>query len=431
MARLRRTRHPRGRRLAAHRRPPLLRAGSLGLLGLLITALLTALLPTAASAADPVPSPAQIKQQQQQAARLAGQANSDAQTLATQQSKLATLAAQANAALQQLVLARRKTAAAQAAVTRARQALEQAQATSARMRQALGNYAASAYRSEGASAGVAAVDAMLRANSPAELSFTHQVLATVGQKRGRLLDDAKAAAAALKVAEQHAQQAVSEARTAEQQEAGAKAKADQLVAAQQQIVTAQAQTAQGSQAAAAHAKQVAANMAKARQVWLKKQAEAAAARARAIAAHHVVLGAGTCSLTSAAGYPNGQIPMAALCPLWGAPGHLLVYAAAGAFNQMSQAYAATFGRPICVTDSYRSLAMQIDVHQRKPNMTAIPGTSNHGWGKAVDLCDGVNDFGTVTYDWMKANAARFGWFHPSWAEPGTSRPEPWHWEYSG
>jgi hypothetical protein len=32
---------------------------------------------------------------------------------------------------------------------------------------------------------------------------------------------------------------------------------------------------------------------------------------------------------------------------------------------------------------------------------------------------------------MKANAGRFGFFHPAWAEPGGGKPEAWHWEYSG
>ena len=31
----------------------------------------------------------------------------------------------------------------------------------------------------------------------------------------------------------------------------------------------------------------------------------------------------------------------------------------------NEAYAEKFGRPICVTDSYRSLESQIDVHERK------------------------------------------------------------------
>jgi LAS superfamily LD-carboxypeptidase LdcB len=61
----------------------------------------------------------------------------------------------------------------------------------------------------------------------------------------------------------------------------------------------------------------------------------------------------------------------------------------------------------------------------------VPGTSNHGWGLAVDLCGGIDHYGTAQYTWMKANAGRYGFLHPDWAEPGRGREEPWHWEYAG
>ena len=52
-------------------------------------------------------------------------------------------------------------------------------------------------------------------------------------------------------------------------------------------------------------------------------------------------------------------------------------------------------------------------------------------GRAVDLCGGINNFGTPAHLWMKQNAPLYGWFHPDWAEPNGSLPEPWHWEYAG
>jgi len=66
--------------------------------------------------------------------------------------------------------------------------------------------------------------------------------------------------------------------------------------------------------------------------------------------------------------------------------------------------------------------------------TSSGGTSMHGWGKAVDFSDNGQgmDFGSPGYAWLKANAARFGWNHPGWAEPGGSAcPEAWHWEWVG
>ena len=130
------------------------------------------------------------------------------------------------------------------------------------------------------------------------------------------------------------------------------------------------------------------------------------------------------------GYPNGLIPPSAMCPL-GVAGHSLRCDAAAAYRAMSAAFAAAFGTPICITDSYRTYASQVRLYGQKPALAAVPGTSNHGWGLAVDLCGGIERFGTAQYTWMKANAGRFGYLHPDWAEPGRGREEPWHWEYAG
>ncbi|NDI49009.1 M15 family metallopeptidase [Goekera deserti] len=131
------------------------------------------------------------------------------------------------------------------------------------------------------------------------------------------------------------------------------------------------------------------------------------------------------------GYSNGQIPPAELCPI--SDVHRLRCDAAAAYTSLSAAYQAWFGAPLCVTDSYRSYAAQVEAHVRKPAMTAAPGTSNHGWALAVDLCGGINDsqFDSPQYLWMLANAPRFGWFNPEWAQlgPAGEKAEPWHWEF--
>ncbi|MCW2700400.1 MAG: peptidase and DD-carboxypeptidase VanY/endolysin [Blastococcus sp.] len=130
------------------------------------------------------------------------------------------------------------------------------------------------------------------------------------------------------------------------------------------------------------------------------------------------------------GYPNGLIPPSAMCPL-GVGDHQLRCDAAAAFRAMSAAYAASFGGPVCVTDSYRTYASQVRLYGEKPALAAVPGTSNHGWGLALDLCGGIQNYGTAPYQWMVANAGRFGYLHPTWADPGNGREEPWHWEYAG
>ncbi|QBI56350.1 M15 family metallopeptidase [Streptomonospora litoralis] len=132
-------------------------------------------------------------------------------------------------------------------------------------------------------------------------------------------------------------------------------------------------------------------------------------------------------------YPNGQIPTEALCELHQEGEYLRADAAAG-FLALNEAYEERFGSGICVTDAYRSLADQhrlYDAYQSGTgNLAAVPGTSNHGWGLAVDLCGGVNRFGTEQHEWMRANSQEFGWFHPAWAQQGSSSAEAWHWEYS-
>ncbi len=129
------------------------------------------------------------------------------------------------------------------------------------------------------------------------------------------------------------------------------------------------------------------------------------------------------------GHANGRIPAGELC-LIGVGQHRLRCDAAAAYVALSAAYATHFGAPLCITDSYRSFAAQQSAHRMKPAITAVPGTSNHGWALAVDLCGGINDsVATPQYQWMAANAGRFGWVHPAWAKPGGENPEPWHWEF--
>jgi cell wall-associated NlpC family hydrolase len=128
------------------------------------------------------------------------------------------------------------------------------------------------------------------------------------------------------------------------------------------------------------------------------------------------------------GYANGQIPGEALCAL-GVARHALRCDAAASYVRMSTAFESAFGSPPCITDSYRSYASQVSAFARKPGLAAVPGTSNHGWALAVDLCGGINVAGSQQWTWMTANAGRFGFVQPEWARPGNEKPEPWHWEF--
>ncbi len=154
------------------------------------------------------------------------------------------------------------------------------------------------------------------------------------------------------------------------------------------------------------------------------EAAAAADRLRAALSSAVVETAhvGKPCTDETGAFPNGQFPDSALCPVWGAPGEQLAPGAAAAFSAMSQAYAAQTGTPLCITDSYRSYGEQISVKATRGAFAAVPGTSRHGLGRAVDLCGGVEDFGSAAHHWLRQNAPLYGWFHPSWAEAGGLAP---------
>ena len=204
--------------------------------------------------------------------------------------------------------------------------------------------------------------------------------------------------------------------TAALQEAGAK-----LIRARQ------------AEIAAEQARQQALAMARS-QAAAERAARAAAAAAMAGRSFTITGPASTgglCAAPSGYGEVNGFLSAASLCPLQTAPGHRLRTDAARAFDALSRARQASVGAALCVTDSYRSYPEQVDVFRRKPQLAATPGRSQHGWGLAVDLCGGVQGFGTEAHRWMQLNAPQFGWIHPGWAQQGGSRPEAGHWEYVG
>ncbi|MDO8108618.1 M15 family metallopeptidase [Isoptericola sp. b441] len=125
---------------------------------------------------------------------------------------------------------------------------------------------------------------------------------------------------------------------------------------------------------------------------------------------------------------NGQIPAKDLCTLWDGV-HMLRGDAAVALTELNSNFKAAFGRNLCLTDAYRTLAVQRRLAYTKPGLAAMPGTSNHGWGLAIDLC-GSETGSSSAMAWLHKNGPAYGWDNPAWARPGGSGPhEPWHWEY--
>lgn len=114
---------------------------------------------------------------------------------------------------------------------------------------------------------------------------------------------------------------------------------------------------------------------------------------------------------------NGNLPPSALKPV--PPGRLE--------NSAARAWRAGPGKVGCrllgPNSGYRSLDMQRyywSLYQSgRGNLAAVPGTSNHGWGRAVDLA------APWMRSWIDAHGARYGWRKTE--APG----EWWHVNYVG
>lgn len=122
---------------------------------------------------------------------------------------------------------------------------------------------------------------------------------------------------------------------------------------------------------------------------------------------------------------NGRLDTSKLTSIGN--GHRLETTAARAYLRMVDA-ARRDGITWSITDSYRTYETQVRLAREKGlysqgGLAAVPGTSKHGWGFAVDLGGGANNNGTPQNNWLRQNAGRFG-FH-------NIPREPWHWEYRG
>ena len=136
---------------------------------------------------------------------------------------------------------------------------------------------------------------------------------------------------------------------------------------------------------------------------------------------------------------NGNLDLSTLCPVPYDQKQLLRCDAEAAWMRLDAAYKDVWGVDIPIDLSYRTYEEQVEMKQIYGSGAAAPGTSNHGWGTAVDLPDyreggeGLEwNYGTPKYEWMKAYAPAYGWVNPSWAVQGGVGPhEPWHFEYVG
>jgi hypothetical protein len=364
------------------------------------------------------PTPEQLAAQAR-ADQLQQQLREQADQTQHAQAGVSAAAAVAGAALERYRIAVLAQQQAQLDAAAAQAALERAQQDVETQRQELGRWAWRVYTDGGALRSSPAMLTILNGGSTDDLAVAKAWLQSVGDDEARALDDLRAAQArqeqALQAATSLQQRADADAAVATE----ARDAADAAVAEQRAALQRVQQAYDTTRKASADADQQARTLALAG-TWSGGPG------------NMTPLGpVGDCAGGDIGAYPNGRIPVALLCPLPAAPGKYLRADAAYAFSRMSQAYAAVFGSPICVSSAYRSYEDQVRVYAERPGFAARPGYSNHGWGTAADLCGGIDRFGTVTHDWMVANAPLFGWFHPAWAEPSGKLPEPWHWEFGG
>jgi len=81
---------------------------------------------------------------------------------------------------------------------------------------------------------------------------------------------------------------------------------------------------------------------------------------------------------------------------------------------------------------YRTFADQQRVKDQYGSNAATPGTSNHGFGLAVDFAYGSGAKltpGTAQYKWLEQNAATYGFKRLPWNPSKPESWEAWHWEY--
>ena len=128
------------------------------------------------------------------------------------------------------------------------------------------------------------------------------------------------------------------------------------------------------------------------------------------------------------GHSNGKIPDSDLQALSFSPDNKMNKKAATAMEEMNKAYKADNGSDLIINDAYREYDRQVKLREQLGSTAGVPGTSKHGWGLAADI--EVGPFGSSTYNWLKANAHKYGYVHPAWAEPDGRNPEQWHWEYA-
>ncbi len=314
-------------------------------------------------------SPATVAAQLSQAQALQAALLGSNAKLAAITARMAQLSTQSSAAMQALQSSQRAEQQAVATASYQNQRLSEVQAQAAGLQLQLGRFARSAYVTGGALAHLQAYIVALQGSNTDDPGNALFLIDSVGRSETAALEQAQTLQKVQRLVTDQATSAAQQATSARVQAQAANDQVQRALAAQRALLLPEQGAQAGRLSQAAFSQQQLARLG---------TADAIAARAELAAA---AAGASTSSAScragvtkkSVLGYADGQIPLSALCPIWGAPGQLLRADAAAAFDRLSKAYAAQFGRPICVTDSYRSYSQQVALYAAKPNLAAKPG----------------------------------------------------------
>ena len=131
---------------------------------------------------------------------------------------------------------------------------------------------------------------------------------------------------------------------------------------------------------------------------------------------------------------NGKVAQKMLVAIgWDKEKTLIAAPALKDLNRLNAAFKKKFGRDLDVDLAYRTRETQ-DAYwvELGPYIAARPGTSNHGWGTAIDTPETYDySFRGKYHKWLKANSEKYNWVHRKILEEGSPYAEAWHFDYMG
>ena len=131
---------------------------------------------------------------------------------------------------------------------------------------------------------------------------------------------------------------------------------------------------------------------------------------------------------------NGKVPERMLVAIaWDKEKTLIAAPALKDLGRLNAAFKKKFGHNLDIDLAYRTRATQ-DAYWEElgPYVAARPGTSNHGWGTAIDVPETHGySFRGKYYKWLKANSKKYNWVHRKILEEGSPYAEAWHFDYVG